>query len=84
MNDLGPVALTSVVTKVCERIALPQLRECLKNFIDPMQFAYRSDRSCEDVISTILKRISSFLDVKAWSEKKKILGLVKSKDSNFA
>ena len=68
MNDLRPVALTADVMKTCERIALPQLRKVFRDSIDPLQFAYRNDRSCEDAILTILDSVTRHLDRKASAE----------------
>ena len=68
INDLRPVAVTSEVVKACERIVLPQLRHIVVDSIDPMQFAYRRDRSCEDAIITVLDAVSSHLDHKAVAE----------------
>ena len=38
MNDLLPVALTSAVMKICERVVLCKLEKLLKDYIDPLQF----------------------------------------------
>ena len=40
---LRPVALTSAVTTVCERVVLNKLAVSVKHFIDPLQFAYRKE-----------------------------------------
>ena len=50
MNDLRPVALTSAVMKVCERVVLCKLEKLVKDYIDPLQFAYRKNRSTDDVV----------------------------------
>lgn len=39
LNDYRPVALTSHIMKVLERLVLAHLRPQVTNFIDPMQFA---------------------------------------------
>ena len=49
--------------------------------MDPFQFAYRSDRSCEDAILSIIDSVTSHLDPKAVSEKNKLKG-VNGKSSN--
>ena len=36
MNDLHPVALTSAVMKVCERMVLCKLEKLVKDYIDPL------------------------------------------------
>ncbi|XP_077984681.1 uncharacterized protein LOC144439278 [Glandiceps talaboti] len=62
MNDLRPVALTSALMKVCERIVLKQLNSLVSNFTDPLQFAYRQNRSTDDAVLFALHRIYSHLD----------------------
>ena len=47
MNDLRPVALSSAVMKVCEHVVLCKLEKLVRDFIDPLQFAYRKNRSPE-------------------------------------
>ena len=46
MNDLRPVAFTSVAIKTCERIVLPQIMSFIHDLLDPFQFAYQNNRSC--------------------------------------
>ncbi len=62
MNDLRPVALTSCVMKVFERVFLPILQEQVSDFMDPLQFAYKKDRSVEDAILHVLNNAYSHLD----------------------
>ncbi|XP_071949789.1 integrin beta-1-like [Antedon mediterranea] len=62
MNDLRPVALTSVVGKICEKIVLKCLKPIVTTHTDPMQFAYRSARSTEDAIVVKLERLYRHLD----------------------
>ena len=62
MNDLRPVALTSAVMKVCERIVLQHLKKLVINFIDPLQFAYQQNRSTDDAILILLHKIYSHID----------------------
>ena len=50
MNDLHPVALTSAVMKVCERVALCKLEKLVKDYLDPLQFAYMKNRSTDDAV----------------------------------
>ena len=75
MNDLRPIALTSVAFKSCERLVLPQLKSIVKDCMDPFQFAYKSDRSCEDAILSIIDSVTSHLDPKAVSEKNELKGV---------
>ena len=62
MNDLRPVALTSAVMKVSERVVLCKLEKLVKDYIDPLQFAYRKSRSSDDAVLGNLKNIYSHLD----------------------
>ena len=50
MNDLRPVAFTSAVMKVCEYVVLCKLEKLVKDYIDPLQFAYRKNRSTDDAV----------------------------------
>ena len=61
MNDLRPVALTSAVMKVCERAVLC-MKKLVKDYIDPLQFAYRKNRSTNDAILYSLEDIYSHLE----------------------
>ena len=54
MNDLRPVALTSAIMKVCEKIVLDRLTVLVSDFIDPLQFAYQRNRGTEDAIIYVL------------------------------
>ena len=56
MNDLRPVALTSAVMKVCERVVLCKLEKLVKDYIDPLQFAYRKNRSTDDAVLYSLEK----------------------------
>ena len=64
MNDLRPVALTSCIMKVFEKCVLNHLKTLLCNVIDPLQFAYRVNRSTDDALLHILNRITSHLENK--------------------
>ena len=52
MNDLRPIALTSVPMTVCERLVPNDLKLKVAPHLDPMQFAYQKDRNTEDAILT--------------------------------
>ena len=41
MNDLRPIALTSSLMKIFEKVVLLQFQTQVKDFVDPLQFAYR-------------------------------------------
>ena len=62
MNDLRPVALTSVVMKVCERILLKRFKVIVEPYLDPAQFAYRNNRSTDDAILTALDKVYHHLE----------------------
>ena len=64
MNDLKPVALTSVAFKTCERIVLPQLKSFIYDSLDPFQFAYQNNRSCEHGLLVTINEVTSHLDSK--------------------
>ena len=62
MNDLRPVALTSVCMKLFERLVLVKLVDVVKDFMDPYQFAYRDRRSVDDAVLFVLNKIYSHLE----------------------
>ena len=62
LNDLRPVALPSAVMRVCERVVLCKLDSLVKDYIDPLQFAYRRNRCIDDAISYVLENIYSHLE----------------------
>ena len=62
MNDLCPVALTSAIMKVCERVVLSRLQVLVADFIDLWQLAYRKGRGVEDAVLHVLHNIYSCLD----------------------
>ena len=62
MNDLRPVALNSAVMKVCECVVICKLEKLVKDYIDPLQFAYRKNRSTDDAILYSLENIYSHLE----------------------
>ena len=44
MNDLRPIALTSTLVKILERIVMNHFIPTCQPYLDPLQFAYRSKR----------------------------------------
>ena len=62
MNSLRPVALTSAVMKICQCMVLCKLEKLVKDYIDPLQFAYKKNRSTDDVVLYSLKNIYSHLE----------------------
>ena len=61
-NDYRPVALTSVAMKCFERLVMDQINTIIPEFLDPLQFAYRSNRSTDDAICIALHTALSHLD----------------------
>uniref|UniRef100_A0A3P9JDD6 Reverse transcriptase domain-containing protein n=1 Tax=Oryzias latipes TaxID=8090 RepID=A0A3P9JDD6_ORYLA len=62
LNDYRPVALTSVVMKCFERLIKDFIISSLPDTLDPLQFAYRSNRSTDDAISHLLHTSLTHLD----------------------
>ncbi|KAK3538731.1 hypothetical protein QTP86_014323, partial [Hemibagrus guttatus] len=62
LNDYRPVALTPIVMKCFEQLVLAHLKKCLSPTLDPHQFAYHSNRSTEDAVSTVLHSVVTHLD----------------------
>lgn len=53
-NDYRPIALAPVILKRFERLVVHHIKSALPLTLDPYQFAYRSNRSTDDAISTAL------------------------------
>ncbi|KAK3548008.1 hypothetical protein QTP70_002313 [Hemibagrus guttatus] len=62
LNDYRPVALTSVVIKSFERLVLAYLKNITGPLLDPLQFAYRTNRSMDDAVNMGLHFILQHLD----------------------
>ena len=62
MNDLRPIVLTVVPMKVCERLFLKHLRPLVVHSLDPPQFTYNSNHSCEDAILVLLQHLYPHLE----------------------
>ncbi|KAI5608749.1 gastrula zinc finger protein XlCGF28.1-like, partial [Silurus asotus] len=62
LNDYHPVALTSVVMNCFERLVRDFITASLPDPLDPLQFAYRQNRSTEDAIAHLLHTTISHLD----------------------
>ncbi len=54
LNDYRPVALASIVMKVFERLLKNHICSSIPATLDPLQFAYRPNRSADDAISQVL------------------------------
>ena len=53
-NDYRSAALTSIIMKCFERLVKSFITSSLADSLDPLQFAYRANRSTEDAIALIL------------------------------
>ncbi len=62
LNDYRPVALTSVVMKSFERLVLAYLKASTRPLLDPLQFAYRANRSVDDAVNMGLHFTLQHLD----------------------
>ncbi len=51
LNDYRPEALTSVAMKSFERLVLAYLKDITGPLLDPLQFAYRANRSVDDAVN---------------------------------
>uniref|UniRef100_A0A1A8GH13 Reverse transcriptase domain-containing protein n=1 Tax=Nothobranchius korthausae TaxID=1143690 RepID=A0A1A8GH13_9TELE len=63
-NDYRPVALTPTIMKCFERLVMRHIKTLLPPSLDPLQFAYRHNRSTDDAISTALHLALTHLDKK--------------------
>ena len=62
LNDYHPVALNSIIMKCFERFVKSFITSSLPDSLDPLQFAYRPNRSTADAISLTLHTALSHLD----------------------
>ena len=63
MNDLRPIALTSIPMKCLEKLVLKHILPVCQPFLDPCQFAYKANRSVEDAILYLTNNVYSHLDL---------------------
>ncbi len=64
LNDYRPVALTSTVMKVFERLLKNHICFSTPVTLDPLQFAYHPNRSTGDAISQVLHSSLTHIDSK--------------------
>ncbi len=64
LNDYRPVALTSIVMKVFERLVKNHICSSIPVTLDPLQFAYHPNRSTDDTISHVLHSSLTQIDSK--------------------
>ncbi len=62
LNDYRPVALTSIVMKVFERLVKSHISSSIPVTLDPLQCAYRPNRSTDDASSHILHSSLTHID----------------------
>ncbi|KAL0178960.1 hypothetical protein M9458_024402, partial [Cirrhinus mrigala] len=62
INDYRPVVLTSVIMKSLEKLVLAYLKDTTGPLLDPLQFAYRANRSVDDAVNMGLHFILQHLD----------------------
>ena len=62
LNDYRSVALTSVAMKCFESLVMAHINTIIPETKDPLQFAYHSNRSIDDIISIALHTAVSNLD----------------------
>ena len=62
LNDYQPVALTSVAMKYFERLVMAHINTIIPETLDPLQFAYCTNRSTDDAISIAHHTALSHLD----------------------
>ncbi len=62
LNYYRPVALTSVVMKSFEKLVLAHLKDITGPLLDPLQFAYRANRSVDDAVNVGLQYVLQYLD----------------------
>lgn len=61
-DDFRPVALTSYIMKIMERLVLAHMGPPVDSVMDPLQFAYKLQVGVEDAIIYMLQRVYSHLD----------------------
>ncbi len=64
LNDYHPIALTPIIMKCFERLVMHNIKTSLPNTLDPLQFAYRPNRSMDDAISSNLHLALTHLENK--------------------
>ncbi len=64
LNDYHPIALTPNIMKCFERLVMHNIKTRLPNTHDPLQLAYRPNRSTDDAISSTLHLALTHLENK--------------------
>eukprot|EP00061_Rhincodon_typus_P016174 g44248.t1 len=77
LNDYQLVALTSKIMKCFKRLVMAHINSSLLNCLDPLQFAYRCNRSTANAISLALDSFLEHLENKNTKMKELIIDLRK-------
>ena len=64
LNDYRPITLTSIVMKCFERIIMSHIKKTIPDTLDPLQFAYRRNRSTDDAVNTAIHTALTHLENK--------------------
>ncbi len=64
LNDYHPIALPPIMMKCFERLVMHHIKSNLPNTLDPLQFAYRPNRSTDNAISSTLHLALTHLENK--------------------
>ena len=64
LNDYRPVALTPIIMKCFERVVLAHIQSSIPDSLDPLQYAYRPNRSTSDAITAVIHHSLSHLENK--------------------
>ena len=62
LNHCRPVALISLPMKSLERLVLTKLSPHIQEKLDPMQFAYKRERSTDDTVATLIHNVTKHLE----------------------
>ena len=62
LNDLRPIALTSVLMKCLEKLIKSLMKPYISKYEDPLQFAYQEGKSVDDAILTFTNSIYKHLE----------------------
>ena len=62
LNDYRTVKLTLVAMKCFERLVMAHINTMMPETVDPLQFAYRPNRSTDDAMAIALHTALSHLD----------------------
>jgi len=62
LNDFRPVALTPVAMKCLEKLVLAHINHTVPDNVDPLQFAYRPNRSVDDAVAIALHHTLQHLE----------------------